>query len=56
VLATKFIAAREQAKRTAKAAMPKRPVVLPPPDVPLTRICPQCFLETPIIGECQNCN
>jgi hypothetical protein len=56
VLASKFLAAREKAKRTAKAAMPKRPVVLPPPDVPLTRICPQCFLETPIIGECQNCN
>jgi hypothetical protein len=56
VLTTKFVAARAQAKVTAKARMPKRPVVLPPPDVPLTRICPRCFLETPIIGDCQNCD
>lgn len=56
VLTSKFVAARAQAKVTAKARMPKRPTVLPPPDVPLTRICPRCFLETPIIGDCQNCD
>jgi hypothetical protein len=56
VLSSKFQAARAKAKVDAKARMPKRPVVLPPPDVPLTRICPRCFLETPIIGDCQNCD
>ncbi len=56
VLTSKFVAARDKAKVTAKARMPKRPAVLPPPDVPLTRICPRCFLETPIIGDCQNCD
>ncbi len=56
VLTSKFVAAREAAKGTAKARMPKRPAAIPPPDVPLTRICPRCFLETPIIGDCQNCD
>jgi hypothetical protein len=25
------------------------------PDRPLNRVCPRCFLETPLDGECQNC-
>lgn len=56
-LATKFLETQEKARRTGRAAAaPRRPAPAPPPpDVPLTRICPRCFLETPIVGECQNC-
>ncbi|HET7724407.1 MAG TPA: hypothetical protein VFK68_07185 [Propionibacteriaceae bacterium] len=55
-LATTFAQTREKATRTARAAEARRPAAAPPkPDVPLTRICPRCFLETPIDGECQNC-
>lgn len=38
--------------RTPRAAKVVAPEV---PDVPTHRICPTCFLETPVNGECQNC-
>lgn len=44
--------------RTRVASGPRtaRPAAKPAvPDKPLTRICPTCFLETPLDGECQNC-
>ncbi|HOB05270.1 MAG TPA: hypothetical protein PKM36_08375 [Propionibacteriaceae bacterium] len=36
--------------RTPRAVKPE-----PVPDKPLNRVCPTCFLETPLNGECQNC-
>jgi hypothetical protein len=39
----------------ARARAASRTVLPVVPDKPLNRICPTCFLETPITGECQNC-
>ncbi len=41
---------RSTAPRTPRP-VPKAEV----PDKPLNRVCPRCFLETPLSGECQNC-
>lgn len=54
-----------QLRRTVAQPARKRPTAprtprvsakpAPKPDKPLARICPTCFLETPLEGECQNC-
>lgn len=46
---------RDKPVRAPRTAAPKRPVVAEVPDVPTSRICDRCYLETPIDGECQNC-
>ncbi len=38
--------------RTPRAPRTPQPAA---PDRPLNRVCPRCFLETPLDGECQNC-
>lgn len=51
-------AQRTTASRSRAAAQPRtaRVTAAPTtPDKPLARICPKCFLETPLDGECQNC-
>ena len=55
VMPSTFRARRDRPVRTPRAAAPKRPVVAEVPDVPTSRICPRCYLETPIEGDCQNC-
>lgn len=55
VMSSQFKTRRDKLVRTPRAAAPKRPVVEEVPDVPTSRICDRCYLETPIDGECQNC-
>ncbi len=56
--ATPAAASERVTARVTKPASPRprRTAPTPPkPPVPTTRICPRCFLETPLDGECQNC-
>jgi hypothetical protein len=54
-LATTFVESRAKAKRAVRPGTARQQAAVVEPDVPLNRICPTCYLETPIIGECQNC-
>ncbi len=55
-LATTFVESRAKAKRNVRPSTARQLAPIVEPDVPLNRICPRCFLETPIDGECQNCS
>ncbi len=41
--------------RSTTPRTPRPPAKPDVPDKPLNRVCPTCFLETPLSGECQNC-
>lgn len=53
--AQRTVAATSRSRAAAQPRTARATAAHTTPDKPLTRICPKCFLETPLDGECQNC-